>query len=65
MAIAEAECITLPETAKELGIPWATAWNAVLRGQLEGEKEGRVWMVTRSSIERYRKLRARLPVPAA
>jgi len=59
------ERISLPVAAKELGIPWATAWNAVLRGSLEGVKEGRVWMVTRSSVEQYRRLRAPEPAPAA
>ncbi|MBA2458905.1 MAG: helix-turn-helix domain-containing protein [Gemmatimonadales bacterium] len=54
----DSEWISLPEAARELGVTWATAWNALLRGRLDGQKRGRVWVVRCSSVERYRRLRS-------
>ncbi len=46
----DSEWISLPEAARELGVTWATAWNALLRGRLDGQKRGRVWVVRCSSV---------------
>lgn len=54
----DSEWISLPEAAREMEVAWSTAWNALLRGRLDGQKRGRAWVVRRSSVERYRRLRS-------
>lgn len=43
--------IRLVDAAKMLQLSYARAWNLVLTGRLEGQREGGRWVVTRVSVQ--------------
>ena len=47
--------IGLAEAAMLMGVSWARAWSALLRGELEGRKDGARWKVSRASAEAWRR----------
>lgn len=46
--------IPLADAAFRIRVPYATAHRLLMRGELQGERRGRSWLVDESSIERYR-----------
>lgn len=44
--------IPLVEAAARLRMTYSRAWQAMLRGDLEGHKEGGRWVVSEASVER-------------
>jgi Helix-turn-helix domain len=42
----------LADAAQRLGVSWGRAWRLALTGVLEARKVGRLWTVSRSSVER-------------
>jgi len=51
------ELLTITEAAKELGVLPDSLRQAVLRGAVQAERAGGIWLVTRAEIERYRLIR--------
>jgi molybdenum-dependent DNA-binding transcriptional regulator ModE len=45
--------IPLTEAAQRLHMTYTRAWNAVLRGELEGRKEEGRWVVAEDSLKRF------------
>lgn len=52
--------VPLALAAQSAGLSWPQAWRLVLRGELEGRKAGGRWVVTRASLETWRKARRAL-----
>ncbi|MGH7647090.1 MAG: hypothetical protein ACREND_03155 [Gemmatimonadaceae bacterium] len=46
--------VGLPELARELRKSYWTCYAAMLRGDLDGVREGKRWMVTRASADRLK-----------
>jgi hypothetical protein len=46
------EYITLAEAAQHLHRSWHSTWSRMLRGEIEGVKVGRSWMVRRADVMR-------------
>ena len=53
--------IPLADAALRLRVSWHTAYRMLLQGELEGERAGNRWLVSRASIERHEGS----PAPAA
>jgi hypothetical protein len=53
--MARNEEVGLAEAAKVMGVTWASAWSALLRGELEGRKVGGRWRVLRASVDTWRR----------
>lgn len=65
---ADDEILTLPEAARELNRSHVTLWRLVKMGRIHSVQIGRVRGITRSELERFRKLnrpigRPRKPTP--
>ena len=60
-----ANTLPLADTAHRLRVSEGVARRLLLTGQLEGERDGRYWIVSLESIERYEAARStRLAQPA-
>ena len=42
----------LADAAQRLGVSWGRAWRLALTGVLEARRVGRLWTVSRSSVDR-------------
>ena len=58
------ELLTLPIAARILEVSYGVAYAMLLRGELEGRRQGKGWRVTRGSVEKLRAERAAAPEPA-
>ena len=45
------EKYALPDAARRLSLSWGRTWNLLLRGELDGAKEGGRWYVTAASVD--------------
>jgi excisionase family DNA binding protein len=50
------ETLTLPEAARELGIAHVTLWRMVKAGRVATVKLGPVYGITRTELERFRRV---------
>ncbi len=55
--MSDKKTVSLPQAARELGVTWTAAYNALLTGQLDGMQVRGRWQVTRASVERLRRER--------
>lgn len=46
----DADTISLTEAAQTLRLSWSQAWRLVLKGELDGQKVGKEWRVTKASV---------------
>lgn len=53
----ERELLTITEAAEELGIRADSLRQAVLRGAVQAERAGGIWLLRRQEIEKYRQQR--------
>jgi hypothetical protein len=58
----EQKWISLPAAAARLRMSWSQAYNAVLRGTLQGTRHSGRWFVTTSSVARLLSRRSNVDV---
>lgn len=67
MATSSEKVIPLTQAAQRLAVRYGAAWDAVLRGELEGEQRDGRWFVTAESVSRLERRRKKVegsPRPA-
>lgn len=57
--------MTLTEAADELGLAASTLRWQIANGKLRGKRYGKMWLVTRAEVNRYRRESLRGAQPAA